>query len=325
MANDWRETVDEVLWLHQDSDFDTAPGPALQWYPAQWLGDAAVQLMSLEAEGAHHRLLMLAWKGLDLDEDPVPCSIPDDVELLGDVCRADPERWPRIWRQVSRGWRRHQGRLWNLGLCREYVKQMGKRLQSKRNADARWAAERKRAAAQNGDANAQPTDANAGDLQCSSSSSSSSSSIPDKKEEREAGDTLPGVEPTEPEPKKARYQEEVLMCWRYFQDVALPAFKQRCQLDAKVRKRDVPAPNAAGALTTALSNGYTVDDLKVAMKNAVHHKWLRGEVGKGETPKVSLETWLKIRPRSTRNPIDRVGELIELNQGRRGAFEYRAR
>ena len=59
MANDWRETVQTVLDLQADEDMKTAPGPSLQWYPQQWLGDPAVQLMSMVARGCHHHLLML--------------------------------------------------------------------------------------------------------------------------------------------------------------------------------------------------------------------------------------------------------------------------
>lgn len=142
MANDWRDVVGEVLALQGDPEMKTNPGPALQWYPAQWLGDAAVQLMSMEARGVHHHLLMTAWKGFSVDGDAVPCSIPEDAEVLKAICH-HPARWAEVWPQVARAWKALGGRLWNLGLCREYLRQMAKRRSSKGSADARWQRSRK--------------------------------------------------------------------------------------------------------------------------------------------------------------------------------------
>lgn len=168
MANDWRQAVESVLELQTD-EMSTAPGPALQWYPQQWLGDPAVQLMGMTARGCHHHLLMVAWKGFDLDEDPVPCSLPDDSDLLKALCQ-HPAEWESLYLEIRRGWKARAGRLWNLGLCRSYLQQMSKRRSAKESADARW----KREQAKN-DANAPPKDANApggdataGDSQCSS-------------------------------------------------------------------------------------------------------------------------------------------------------------
>lgn len=177
MANDWREVVEEVLALQDDPDIKTSPGPALQWYPAQWLGDSAVQLMSMEARGVHHHLLMTAWKGFAVEGDAVPCSVPADVEMLKAIC-LHPAGWESIWPQVARGWRELGGRLWNLGLCREYLRQMAKRRSSKGSADARWQRSQpgNNANASKTNANASSKDAKGSKRECSSIFSLQSSS-----------------------------------------------------------------------------------------------------------------------------------------------------
>lgn len=126
MANDWRQTVDAVIALQSDEELKTAPGPSLQWYPTQWLGDPAVQLMGMTARGCHHHLLMIAWKGFDLDEGAVPCSVPDASPLLKALCQ-HPADWEGVFEEIRRGWKARGGRLWNLGLCRSYLAQMAKR------------------------------------------------------------------------------------------------------------------------------------------------------------------------------------------------------
>lgn len=183
MANDWRETVEEVLALQDDPDMKTNPGPALQWYPAQWLGDAAVQLMSMEARGVHHHLLMTAWKGFAVDGDAVPCSLPEDAEVLKAICH-HPTRWAEVWPQVARAWKALGGRLWNLGLCREYLRQMAKRRSSKGSADARWnrSESEKDANASRGHANASHPDATVPNLECSSGFRLQASATPAKKD-----------------------------------------------------------------------------------------------------------------------------------------------
>jgi hypothetical protein len=175
MANDWRALVDEVIELQRDPEMKTAPGPAFQWYPQQWLGDPAVQLMSWEARGVHHHLLMLAWKGFDLDEDPVPCSIPGDPAVLSALCH-HPGRWDVLWEQIARAWKAHESRLWNLGLVRSYLAQMSTRRSRKKAANARWGnrACKPDAFASTAHANASTEHANASSVHSSSSSSPSS-------------------------------------------------------------------------------------------------------------------------------------------------------
>ena len=191
MATQWRATVDAVIEL-QGGELDARPAPGLQWFPSQWLGDAAVQLMGWTARGLHHHLLMVSWKGFDLDDDAIPASLPDDMELLAAICQ-HPDGWDDLWRQIARAWKLYEGRWWNLGLCRSYLAQMKKRAKAKSSADARWGQEHANASPGHANAslqhaNAPKTDAPESPRECSSSSSSPSSSDPE--EERAAEDAV---------------------------------------------------------------------------------------------------------------------------------------
>ena len=200
MANDWRDLVDEVIALQSAPGVDTAPAPSLQWFPQQWLGDAAVQLMTMTARGCHHHLLMTAWKGFDFDGNAIPCSLPDDEDILGSVCQY-PEEWPRLWSQVRRAWKLREGRWWNLGLVKSYLRQMEKRAKATASADARWS--KKNANASKSDANASKSDANAGQTQCSSASASASA--PATKEENPKKDSPCSTSSNAP-PKRTKRQ-----------------------------------------------------------------------------------------------------------------------
>lgn len=196
MANDWRTTVDEVLALQAIDGIDTSPAPGFQWFPQQWLGDAAVLLMSWRARGIHHHLLMIAWKGFDLDEDAVPCSLPDDEGMLKALCQ-QPAEWADLWPQVKRGWKARKDRLWNIGLCRSYLRQMKTRRVRKAAADARWGREQCKT-----DANASNQDANASVLHCSSSSSSLTGSMQEKIPPTPQGETRPASRKPRPKGRK---------------------------------------------------------------------------------------------------------------------------
>lgn len=116
MANGWESVVDEVVAL-QVTPGDWKPGPAMQWFPKQWLGDDVVMMMSLPIRGYHHHLIQMAWQ-----QDP-PCSLPDDVLALSGWC-GDPEDWDKVWSRASRAWKLRNGRWWQIGLCRAYLEQM---------------------------------------------------------------------------------------------------------------------------------------------------------------------------------------------------------
>ena len=133
MARDsWRSIVDEIIAAQEEDGLNTRPGPAFQWYPKQILGDDVVAVMDMTAEGAHRRLIDFAWQ-----QDP-PCSIPDDPLVLRSWCK-HPESWDElVWPQVRRAWRLHEGRWWQIGLCRAYLKQLGLRRTRSTSASSGW-------------------------------------------------------------------------------------------------------------------------------------------------------------------------------------------
>ncbi len=262
MANDWRKIVADVIEIQEDAEIDSSPGPALQWYPSQWLSDPAVQLMSMAARGVHHHLLMVAWKGFDLDDKAIPCSIPDDADLLKALCQ-HPQEWELMWPMVRRGWKSSGERLWNLGLCRVYLDQMKRRRSAKRSADARWmrSVSGRNAPGSLGDANASESHAVASNLQCSSSSSSSSSS---KEEETQAslptGDTLrPAIDRV-----YGRYLE-LKPSW--YRILGKPAPKRTSLTRA-----------GRSAIRSHFVNGRTEDDLLRALGNVQNSAWLMGKI-----------------------------------------------
>lgn len=179
MANDWRETVEAVIDLQADKDMKTAPGPSLQWYPQQWLGDPAVQLMSMPARGCHHHLLMLAWKGFDPDPatSPPPCSLPEDHSILKALCQ-HPADWEEIFQQVGVAWKWFDGRIWNLGLCRSYLQQMKTRRGKQKGGRARAAQQQGSKSANGGRVSANAADPIPNAENGNSSSSPTSSSPP---------------------------------------------------------------------------------------------------------------------------------------------------
>jgi uncharacterized protein YdaU (DUF1376 family) len=68
--------------------------PAFQFYPDDYLGDDAVELMTLEQQGAYMRLLCHAWKQ---DE---PGVIPDDDRWLAGVTRLC-KKWARSRQAIA--------------------------------------------------------------------------------------------------------------------------------------------------------------------------------------------------------------------------------
>jgi len=279
MANDWRETVDAVIDLQAD-EMNTEPGPSLQWYPQQWLGDQMVALMDFQAQGVHHHLLMIAWKGFDLDEDPIPCSIPDDPDLIGDLVKL-PE-WDSCWRQVARAWKRYKGRLWNVGLCRSYIHQMQNRRGAKKAADARWGNAQcaTDANASKKDANASRTDAESRNAQPSSPPSSPPSSI---QEERGEPPQLPGVEVATD--KQQRYEKEVAAIVDVY-------YEEKARWHQRIRKppprRVKLAPDGRKLIARHLRAGKTVEDLTVALRNVGNSAWHLGLGNGAKGPRLKI-------------------------------------
>lgn len=65
--------------------------PSFQYYPRDWITDYKVARLSLEEEGAYHRVLSHMWDG---SEDY--CSLPKDVDLLASLWRVGTKRAQRI-------------------------------------------------------------------------------------------------------------------------------------------------------------------------------------------------------------------------------------
>lgn len=56
--------------------------PAFQFYPADWLSDENVQLMTMEQEGIYIRLLAICW---------IQGSIPNNIEALSKLTKGSPK------------------------------------------------------------------------------------------------------------------------------------------------------------------------------------------------------------------------------------------
>lgn len=187
------EIINAVQGL-QGGEFDSRPGPSLQWYPQQWLADDAVLLMSWAARGMHFHLLQIAWR-----QSP-PCSIPDDELSLRGWCN-HPDGWPDLWKQISRGWRFKDGRWWNLGLCRSYLHQMEVRTQRSAASNKRWTKTHANASDKNAIAPSHTSKSidPASPPECTSSSTSSSSSTTSSTEDRTTeGSAVPVQEEAPP-------------------------------------------------------------------------------------------------------------------------------
>lgn len=110
--------------------------PAFQFYPKQWLGDDKVNLMDLDAQGAHLRLMCFAWQ-----QTPAG-TLPDD-DLMLRMWAGNPKEWDRIKPQVLKAWKKRGKRYCSLGLMREYKKQKEFFKKQKAKAERRWAKPRK--------------------------------------------------------------------------------------------------------------------------------------------------------------------------------------
>lgn len=114
--------------------------PSYPWYPRDFANDEPVQLMSLEAEGAYHRLLDHQW---------LNGSIPADIGQLAAICKRISTRTMRkLWPSIAPLFvpftpeAGHPDRLYNRKLERiraersEYRAKLSEA--GKRGADTRW-------------------------------------------------------------------------------------------------------------------------------------------------------------------------------------------
>ncbi len=111
-----------VQWLWENRSeipVSMEPGPAGQFYFADWLSDGIVRRMSSSARGVHMDSLCSAWL-----EHP-PCSWPaseEDLEdLIGDLDQVNKKRFMKAWHIKD-------GRIWQPGLCKTYLVQIRDRI-----------------------------------------------------------------------------------------------------------------------------------------------------------------------------------------------------
>lgn len=107
--------VARVVWLAENAErfeFDVTPGPAGQWYFADWLSDRAVRMMSSSARGDHMDSICYAWA------EHLPCSLPTPERDPSDV---DKRMFLFAWEEID-------GRIWQRGLLKTYLSQIWNRL-----------------------------------------------------------------------------------------------------------------------------------------------------------------------------------------------------
>lgn len=105
--------------------------PAFQFYVKQWLGDKDVLLMDWDARAMHMHYMCIAWQ-----ENP-PCSLLNDDHDLRKLV-GNPANWLRLKKQIFRAWILAEGRWYQIGLLREYLKQKDFAASRKEAAMKRW-------------------------------------------------------------------------------------------------------------------------------------------------------------------------------------------
>lgn len=147
--------------------------PAFQFYAADFLVDAAVKLMSLEARGAYVTMLAHSWI-----EGPLPADLP----RLAQLCGVRPAVMERLWPALKSCWRstRKPGLIVNPRLEKERQKQAVFR---KSQSDKGKASGRSRASVE--------PEVNRGSTEPEPSSSSSSSSPSSKSKTKPSAPKAP--------------------------------------------------------------------------------------------------------------------------------------
>jgi hypothetical protein len=145
--------IEEAIALH-DGTKSTQPGPAFYFYPTNFFGDQRVQAMSLAAQAVHIALMSYAWS-----QSRPPGSIPADADFLREQVGGEYRnnrfiaRFPEAQKQQDREWRevlgqtlsawvKYKDKLWQVGICKSYIKQIEDRryrsTNGKQGADKTW-------------------------------------------------------------------------------------------------------------------------------------------------------------------------------------------
>lgn len=131
---------------------DTNKPPAFMFYVDDFASDGDVEAMSTEAVGAYILLLCKAWR-----EDP-PATIPNNDRILARWARVSDSVWEDLRREVLAPWHPvTDDRLVQPRLRREFEKQRANRTKrstsGRKGAEARWERHSKRIGNANGGAN----------------------------------------------------------------------------------------------------------------------------------------------------------------------------
>jgi uncharacterized protein YdaU (DUF1376 family) len=107
--------------------------PAFQFYPADFLADANVALMSLEGRGAYITLICYCWR---------EGSIPSDLARLGRLCGVDSSAMAQLWPELEPCFEKAEDRYYQPRLERERIKQQEYRTErqesGRKGAISRW-------------------------------------------------------------------------------------------------------------------------------------------------------------------------------------------
>ena len=107
--------------------------PAFQFYPADFLSDENVALMSLAGRGAYITLICYCWR---------EGSIPSDMNRLGRLCGIDSLAMAELWAELDGCFELANGRYIHPRLERERVKQQEfnreRQESGRKGAEARW-------------------------------------------------------------------------------------------------------------------------------------------------------------------------------------------
>jgi len=107
--------------------------PAFQFYPADFLADENVALMSLAARGAYITLLCYCWR---------EGSIPADMDKMGRLCGVDGSAMAQLWTELCLSFSSSHDRYVNPWLERARLRQIEHRKErqesGKKGAESRW-------------------------------------------------------------------------------------------------------------------------------------------------------------------------------------------
>lgn len=110
--------------------------PAFQFYPADYLSDENVELMTLAEQGCYIRLLCYCWR---------EGSIPSDIEALARLCRCSIPEMENYWIALKKCFKKEKKNSTRLIHFRLKCEEKKQKENSKKRADAaktRWQKEK---------------------------------------------------------------------------------------------------------------------------------------------------------------------------------------